>query len=237
MSTPGKSNDLHFLPLMLAALGVVVFLGGLILGSRYLRSSGLMASHEAVISKLQSPFENPHGYIVASSAVAICGALMLPVVRSVFLGLREAGGMASITSVISGIGSLLLALGFLGEIALGCLTRLWSMYDQAHIVLAFATLIAIAAGLALCLALAARLRGNYGLLLLAAVQLLAVATLIYMVFNPNFPPERSFLTSLAFLEWLLCLSFIVSLLALVASVTFPPFNDLKSGASPDPATQ
>lgn len=230
ISTPKKSNDLHFLPLILTALGIIVFLGGLLLGSRDLRATGLMGSHEAVISKLESPFENPHGYIVAATAVAVCGALMLPAVRAVFFGLREAGGIAS------GIGTLLLAFGFLGEIALGCLARLWSMYDQAHIILAFATFIAISAGLTTCLALAARLRRNYGLLLLAAIQLLAVCTLIYMVFNPNFPPERSFLTSLAFLEWLLCLTFIVSLLALVASVTFPPVSELKSGASPGPAT-
>lgn len=219
MPTVTSSNTRPLLPLILAALGIVVFLGGLILGSRDLRASGMMGSHEAVISKLESPFENPHGYIVAASAVAVCGALMLPAVRTIFLGLRETGGIAS------GIGSLLLALGFLAEIALGCLARLWSMYDQAHIILAFATFIAISAGLTICLALAARLRRNYGLLLLAAVELLAVATLIYMIFNPNFPPERSFLTSLAFLEWLLCLTFIVSLLALVASVTFPPVRD------------
>lgn len=219
MSEARTSNTAHFLPLILAALGIVVFLGGLILGSRYLRLSGSMGSHEAVISKLESPFENPHGYFVAASAVALCGGLMLPAVRTVFLGLREAGG------IVSGIGSLLLALGFLGEIALGCLARLWSMYDQAHIVLAFATFIAISAGLTICLTLAARLRRNFGLLLLAAVQLLAVFVLVYMVFNPDFPPERSFLTSLAFLEWLLCLSFIVSLLGLVASVTFPAVPD------------
>ncbi|HTU35361.1 MAG TPA: hypothetical protein VMF66_16275, partial [Candidatus Acidoferrum sp.] len=192
MSTATTSNGRPFLPLILAALGIVVFLGGLILGSRDLRLSGSMGSHEAVISKLESPFENPRGYLISASAVAICGALMLPAVRTVFLGLRETGGL------ISGIGSLLLALGFLGEIALGCLARLWSMYDSAHIILAFATFIAISAGLTICLALAARLRRNYGLLLLAAIQLLAVATLIYMLFNPDFPPERSFLTSLAF---------------------------------------
>lgn len=219
MSTPEKSNVAHFLPLILTALGIVVFLGGLILGSRSFHAVGLLGPHEAVISKLQSPFENPRGYIVAAAAVAICGALLLPAVRTVFLGLREAGGPVAAT------GSLLLALGFLGEIALGCLARLWSMYDHAHVILAFATFIAIAAGLTICLALAARLRRNYGLMLLAAVQLLAVCTLIYMVFNSNFPPERSFLTSLAFLEWLLCLSFIVSLLALVASVTFPGAAD------------
>lgn len=223
MSEARTPNTADFLPLGLTALGIVVFLGGLILGSRYLRSSGSMGSHEAVISKLASPFENPHGYIVAAAALAICGALLLPAVRTVFLRLRETGG------IMSGIGSLLLALGFLGEISLGCLARLWSMYDQAHIVLAFSTFIAISAGLTVCLTLAARLRRNFGLFLLAAVQLLAVFVLIYMLFNPDFPPERSFLTSLAFLEWLLCLTFIMSFLALVASVAFPTTRESASG--------
>jgi hypothetical protein len=215
-SSAGQSNSAHFLPLILTSLGIIVFLGGLILGSRSFHSGGAFGAHEAVISQLESPLENPLGYIVAASAVAICGALMLPAVRSVFLGLRDTSAM------LSALGSSLLAVGFVGEILLGCLARLWSMYDETHIIFAFSTFIAISAGLTICLALAARLRRNYGLWLLSALQMLAVSTLIYMLFHPDFPPERSFLTSLAFLEWLLCVSFIVSVFALVASVTFPP---------------
>jgi hypothetical protein len=211
-----QSSSAQFLPLLLTSLGIIVFLGGLVAGSRSFHSGGAFGPHVAVISKLESPLENPRGYIVAASAVAMCGALMLPAVRSVFLGLRDTSAM------LSALGSSLLAVGFLGEILLGCLARLWSMYDDAHIILAFATFIAISAGLAICLALAARLRRNYALWLLAALQVLGVSILVYMLFHPDFPPERSFLTSLAFLEWLLCVSFIVSVFALVASVTFPP---------------
>ncbi len=209
-----RESRVRFVSLVLVGLGIIVFLAGLIVASK--RASTLFSiPHEAVISALVSPLENPRGYLIAAAAIAICGALMLPAVRTVFVGLRETG------MLISGVGSLLLALGFLGEISLGCMAGLWSIYDHTHMILAFATFIAIAAGLTICLTLAARLRRNYGLLLLAAIQLIAVAILVYMLFNPGFPPERSFLTSLAFAEWLLCLSFIISLLALVASVAFP----------------
>lgn len=214
-SNAGTSNRTNFMPLVLAAVAILVFLGGLIVGTRYFSSGASFGAHEAVISRLESPFDNPRGYIVAASAVALCGVLMLPAVRVIFLSLRET------SALLSALGCSLLALGFIGEIFLGCLARLWSMYDKAHIILAFATFIAISAGLAICLALAAWIRRNYGLFLLAALQALALSTLVYMLFHPDFPPERSFLTSLAFFEWLLCVSFIVSVLALVASVTFP----------------
>jgi hypothetical protein len=216
MATVRESNSIQFLPLVLAGLGIVIFLGGLIVGSRSFASRTTFGAHEAVISRIESPLENPRGYAAAASALALCGALMLPAVRTVFMGLRQT------SAVLSGFGSALLALGFLAEIGLGCLARLWSMYGKAHIILAFAAFLALASGLGICLALAAWLRRNHGLFLLAAIQLLAVSVLVYMLFNPDFPPERSFLTSLAFFEWLLCVSFIVSVLALVASVTFPP---------------
>lgn len=221
-SNARTTSRANFLPLILAAIAVIVFLGGLLVGTRHFSSGASFGAREAVISRLESPLDNPHGYAIAASAVAICGALMLPAVRIIFLALRET------SAVVSGLGSLLLGLGFIGEISLGCLARLWSMYGKAHIILAFGTFIAISAGLVICLALAAWLRRNYGLFLLAAIQVLAVSNLVYMLFHPDFPPERSFLTSLAFFEWLLCVSFIVSVLALVASVTFPPTGEQTS---------
>lgn len=157
---------------------------------------------------------------------------MLPVAPILFLELREG------SAVLSGVGSLLLVLGFTGEISLGCLARLWGMYDDFHIGLAFGTFITMSAGLTICLGLAARLRRKravasplpvFALWLLAGIHLVALSTLTYMLFHPNFPPERSFFTSLAFLEWTLCAIFMVSLLTLTVSVT--------AGVQPLPTTK
>jgi hypothetical protein len=125
----------------------------------------------------------------------------------------------------------LLALGLLGQICVGCLARFSGMYDQLHIAMAFATFIAISAGLAVCFGLAAWLHRNLGLGLLAGIQFLAVSILTYMLFHPDFPPERSFLSSLAFLEWTLCSMFVAFMLALTASLALPAVHDSRL---PDP---
>jgi hypothetical protein len=117
------------------------------------------------------------------------------------------------------MGTVLMGFGLLGAVALGCLAPFSSPYDSFHIGLALLTFFILSAGVAVCMGLAAWSTRRFSLALATIVQFAALPVLVYMVFKPDFPPERSFLTSLAFLEWALILIVGASILALTALLT------------------
>lgn len=174
---------------------------------------------EAIISRLQSPYDNPGGYRIAAAGTVVFALLTLPAAWLFFRKLRH------IHWVLAWIGSVLIALGLLGAAALGCLAPFSSPYDPSHIVLALLIFFALSAGLTVCLGLAAWSTRRLGLWLLTAVQFTALPVLVYMTFTPDFPPERSFLSSLAFLEWALCLVTGASILVLTALLTSKRFTN------------
>ena len=213
-----KLQQPQFIWSVLIPIGTLVFFTSLFIASIFYYRGRSFSPRDAVISKLQSAFDNPSGYLIAAAGTAGCALLILPAARLFFVGLRH------VNRRLAAAGSVLTALGLLLAVVVVGLAPFFGPYDTLHIVLAFATFIALSVGLTLCLGLAAWSTRRVGLMLMTLIQFTALLVLVYMLFSPDFPPERSLLTSLAFLEWCLCLALgasIVSLTALLAA-SAPP---------------
>lgn len=173
---------------------------------------------EAVISRLQDPYQNPNGYLIAAAGTLVFALLTLPAARLFFVRLRH------IHRTMARTGAVLTAIGLLGAVALACLAPFSSSFDSSHTVLALSIFITLSAGLTVCLGLAAWSTRCLGVWLATVVQFAALPVLVYMIFTPDFPPERSFLSSLAFLEWALCLITGASILVLAALLNSKMFS-------------
>jgi cytochrome bd-type quinol oxidase subunit 2 len=198
---------------VLVPLGSFVFFASTLLASIPYYRGKPFNPREAVISRLQDPYQNPNGYLVAAVGTVVFAVLTLPAVWLFFVKLRQ------IHRTMAYVGTVLIALGLLGAAALGCLAPFSSSFDTSHTILALSIFFALSAGLTLCLGLAAWSTRRLRLWLAAVVQCAALPVLLYMVFTPDFPPERSFLSSLAFLEWALCLITGASILVLTVLLT------------------
>lgn len=204
---------------ILVAFASFIFFGTVLIASIFFYWGRPFNPREAVISRLQDPYDNPHGYLIAAAGTVVFAVLALPAVRLFFGKLRH------IHRTMAWTGAALIALGLLGAAALGCLAPFSSSFDTSHTILALSIFFALSAGLTLCLGLAAWSTRRLGLWLATVVQFAALPVLVYMVFTPDFPPERSFLSSLAFLEWAVCLLTGASLLLLT---TIPNFKTVSS---------
>ncbi|MFZ0760593.1 MAG: hypothetical protein WAM69_11625 [Candidatus Sulfotelmatobacter sp.] len=160
----------------------------------------------AVISDLESPEDNPHGYGAAALGTATCGILLTPVAVSFYRRLR------SVRRKLAFTGALMFASGLAAAIAIGLLAPFTSGYPRLHIQLAFAAFIGICSGTLLSL-VAARATPA-----LAVVQSVALLFLLYLYFAPAFFNNDRLLTSLAFWEWMLCLDCAVALWMLGAAL-------------------
>jgi hypothetical protein len=188
----------------------LTFVLGLVIASIFFYAGRSITLRDAVISNLDSPFENAHGYLAAAVGTAIAALLMTPVVRLFFVGFGRAQRR------LASIGAGLMYLGLAEAIAIGCMAPFADIYSALHIGLAFGTFIALCAGLAIFLSVVAWSTKGRAVISLALLQWAALSVMAYMLFRPGFPPDRSFLTSLALLEWALCLVVVVSIAVLTA---------------------
>jgi hypothetical protein len=104
---------------------------------------------DALISWLQSPGANPHGYLFATAGTALSGILLAPVALMFYRRL------SAIHRALAATGPLFFAAGLLAAVLIGCLAPFPQTYEHLHIPLAYATFIGISTGLAVCLAVAA----------------------------------------------------------------------------------
>jgi hypothetical protein len=204
--------------LQLVLASAAVFFTGLLLSAitfRPVRDQGWTA---LIISDLQSPEENPRGYGYSAAATAVSGLLLLPVIASVHRRLWPRGRPGT------AVGTLTLAAGASGAIAIGVLAPFPVSYDHVHIPLAFATFIGIVAGTSAYVGvLVCDPRGGtrgqiVSLRACLVVQLALVAFLGYVYFVPDFFDGRTLWTTLAFMEWSLCAGILAMLVLLVSAI-------------------
>jgi hypothetical protein len=210
-------NDRQIL-LVLILVSSFLFFAGLLGASVLFYSSRKFVWTDAIISDLQSPEENPKGYLIASSATAICGLFLFPLIRVFHRRLRQFSRSGTAT------GSFIFGLGALGAVSIGCLAPFPISYESVHVPLAFATFIGIVAGIVVYLFLIARAvfqtnrRSGYLLSACLTLKLAALGALVYIYFIPDFFTGESWLTTLALWEWMLCLGIVSYLLLLVIAL-------------------
>jgi hypothetical protein len=192
--------------LVYVAIGLssLTFFLGLLISGAFFYAGKDFDWTAAIISDLQSPEENPRGYLASATATALTGLFFLPLLRIFHRWLRTH------STSIAGTGSALFGLGATGALAIGCLAPFPVSYESVHIPLAFATFICIVAGIGVYLFLVIKLvwptdkrRGAFlwGCLVF---KLLVLAALVRIYFIPDFFRGDSLLTTLALWEWALC---------------------------------
>jgi hypothetical protein len=153
---------------------------------------------DAIISDLLSPENNPRGYLFAAIATSAAGLLLLPAAA-----LFEKGwGQTHLRLAM--LGAWLYRISLVATIVIGISTPFQTPYIPVHVWLAYFGYTSAAAGLAVCLSLAARSSApaRVPLGMLAALQTGALLYLVYEFFGPNdFLGSRWFLS---FCEWALC---------------------------------
>jgi hypothetical protein len=160
----------------------------------------------AILSDLESPDDNPHGYGASAAGTAICGILLAPAAIVFYQRLRKGRPMLAVT------GAAMFALGLGAAVAIGILAPFTRGYTPVHVQLASAAFIGICGGTLFHL-VAARTAPA-----LIAVQCGTVLFLVYLYFGPEFFNNDRLLTSLAFWEWLLCIDCGVGLWALAGAI-------------------
>lgn len=204
------------LSLVLTSAGV--FFGGLLLSALRFQPYREQGWPALIISDLQSPEENPGRYMYSAVATAVSGGLLIPVITGIHRRLRPRHALAT------SVGNIVLTLGACGAIGIGVLSPFPVSYDDVHIPLAFVTFIAIVSGIACHVgvlvatptttprAMRVALRACLG------VQAALIPFLAYLYFVPDFFDGRTLFTTLAFLEWSLCLGILAMLLLLVSAL-------------------
>lgn len=160
----------------------------------------------AILSDLESPYDNPRGYGISAAGTAIAAILLAPAVRAFFDRLR------SRRPGLAWAGGILFAIGLSSALAIGILAPFTHGYSALHVQLAEAAFLGICGGTLLHLIAA---RASWMVLILQAVVLLILVVLCY---GPvQFDNDHLF-TGLAFWEWLLCADCVVGLWALARAV-------------------
>ncbi len=160
----------------------------------------------AVLSDLQSPDENPHGYLVAAAAASAAAILLAPVAWVSYRYLRKPHPCLALAGAAG------FAVGLASAMATGVLAPFTHGHTPLHIQLASAAFLGITAGTWLHLLAA---RAGRALILFQLVALLAVIDLFY---GPvDFRNDR-LLTGLAFWERMLCVDCAAALGALARKI-------------------
>lgn len=177
--------------LLLPASYLVFFAGMMISGSVFFRGKPFDVK-AAVLSDLESPDDNPHGYEASAAGIALSAILLIPAATLFYLELRKQRRMLAL------MGAIMFALGLAAAILIGVLAPFTHGYSQLHVQLAYAVFIGICGGIFFHLA-AARAAP-----MIVVFQCVVLLFLIYMYIGPDFLSNRHLLTSLAFWEWILC---------------------------------
>lgn len=202
----------------LIGASTAVFFAGLVISAIAFYGGRPLDWTAAIISDLQSPEENPRGYLASAVATAITGGLFLRLLAIVHRRVR------AWSAPLAWAGSAFFGAGAVGAIAIGCLAPFPHSYDAVHLPLAFATFIALVAGTGLHLLAAGwqawprnRRRGAkmFGCCVLIGGILAALAA-TYRI--ENYFTGDSLLTTLALWEWLLCASIVAFLRVLAGAL-------------------
>jgi hypothetical protein len=203
--------------LFLPASFAVFFLGLLVSSVFYYREKPFDAK-AAIISVLESPDDNPHGYGAGAAGTAACGMLLVPAAVLFYERLR------AVRPKLTLAGTLLFGTGLASAMAIGFLAPFTRGYTPVHVQLAYAAFMGICAGTLILLMVAAWPAGEAGQSWGRAAAGMAVFNsavlllLMYSYFGPEFIDNGRLLTSLAFCEWMLCADCAVSLWVLAAAV-------------------
>jgi len=177
----------------LLPLAYAIFLTGTLVSSAIFYTGKAFDPKQAVLSDMQSPDDNPHGYGASALGTAISAVLLAPAVSLFYRRLRPGRPRLALA------GAIMFAVGLASAIAVGILAPFTHGYTPLHVQLASAAFVGVSAGTWLYL-LGVRVAPA-----LLAVQLAIVMLLVFLCYGPvNFDNSR-LLTSLAFSEWVLCL--------------------------------
>lgn len=204
--------------LLCISLSSIVFFISLIVSSSFYYSGKIFDWKNAVISDLQSPIENPSGYIIAALGTTLAGIILLPTIILFHSKLYR------ISRLFSSFGTIIFSLGILGTFIIGCLTPFPSVYEPIHIPAAFATFISIVMSIlvySLILAYGVfrvNKKLSYFLLGLGVFKLSVLIALFYLFVTPGFFTNDGLVRVLALWEWLLCISIVVYLFFLTLAV-------------------
>jgi hypothetical protein len=163
---------------VLIPAGSAIFFCSLVISSIFFYSGRQFKLNEAVISKLQSPEDNPHGYLIACAGTAVSALILLPVAGFFF------GTLRSRNRPIAATGSVVYGLGLATAVLIGCLAPFPKLYDYVHIPLAYAAFIAILTGLLISL-VCATYPPSRGILLLDLGLLAVVLFVYYRILGPD----------------------------------------------------
>src|ERR1700722_3208113 len=105
----------RFARTILIPVGTLIFFAGLLLASVSYFSNPQRTFIHALISWLQSPAANPHGYLFATAGTAVGGIVLAPVALMFYRRLSV------VHRPLAAIGSFLLAAGLLAAVLIGCL--------------------------------------------------------------------------------------------------------------------
>src|ERR1051326_2768319 len=205
-----KLINRNYLKLIIPVSSGVFFIG-LIVSSFYFYSQKEFNWTAAIISDLQSPIENPKGYLPASLGTAISVIFLVPLLISMSLKLERIKRIPAI------FGTSIFGLGIIGGIIIGFLSPFPKYYEIVHIPIAFATFIFIVGGILMFLLLTSlsiyqnNKKYSFILLVLFGFKLAVFASLIYIYTIPEFFSGVNLFKTLAFWEWSLCISIVIHL--------------------------
>ena len=192
--------------------GYGVFLAGFVISGALFSAGRKLRLDNGVMSDLLSRIDNPRGYLFSTIATVACGVLLLPTATIFQRGWRSAWAV---------LGAWFYRVGLIVTIAIGATTPFQQPYIPIHIWLAFLALMSLAAGLALCLVIAAcsNAPARFLLAALGAFQMSALIFLAYvflsgLFFGADFFAGRRWLLPVC--EWALNALTAVSTVALTA---------------------
>jgi hypothetical membrane protein len=178
--------------LRLLPASYLVFLVSMLASALIFHHGKQFDAKSAILSDLQSPDENPHGYRLAAVGTAVAAILLLPAAASFYGQLRHVRPKLALTGVV------MLVVGSAAAIGVGIFAPFTHGYTPAHVQLASASFIGVSVGI-LANLLAARAAPA-----LLIFQSAALLLLVFLCYGPvEFSNDR-LLTSLAFWEWVLC---------------------------------
>lgn len=135
---------------VLLPVSFAFFFTSVVVSSLFYYSGKPFDLKDAVVSDLESPDDNPHGYGVAAAGTAVCGILLASAAALFYRRLRVVDRKLAL------LGAPLSAAGLAAAIAIGCLAPFTRDYTPLHLQLAFAAFFGICSGTTICLVVAAR---------------------------------------------------------------------------------
>jgi len=196
----------------------VVFFAGLAISAESFFTGAQFNLKAAVISHLESPVMNPHGYLPAVLGTVIAVILLLP--PAIFIYQR----LAVTQPGLSKTGFAFISIGILCAIIIGGLSPAPYTYEHVHIPMAFAIFICLSAGtllytVAAYLYVSPQHKVIGRILLCSVIFLIAVLLFIlFLYFTPQFFDENIWLRNRAVYEWALSACIAVCTIALVLAL-------------------